>query len=108
MKWKIYGEGVPPLYFVPDTEKILLLKNCKLHNNRRVSEQIFSGAHKTACAWIVFDSYEETSLPSGLPLVQVRFNPRQNPFWVLSGENVDGSVFPELVVIGSKIFKIDL
>jgi hypothetical protein len=108
MKWKIYGGKIPPIYFSPLEGKILLLKNCKLHNNKRVADLIFRGSHKTVCAWVAFTDYQEVTLPSGLPLEKIRFNPREKPFWASQGSDVDGQLFPELFVIGNEIFKLNV
>jgi hypothetical protein len=35
---------------------------------------------------------------------EVRYDPRENPFWTYKGENVDGAVFEKLVVVERKIY----
>lgn len=83
------------VYVNPNTHQIIL-HNCKLRNQKATSRKIFEGADKERCAWIDFESYEvvENTDYTG---VQVRFNPRVNPTWMVGEvDQQDGRTFEVL------------
>lgn len=91
-------------YLEPNT--IFLLKDCTLINKRSTATKIFEGANKEVCAWIEFR--DMTFLTEATCSEEVRFNPRENPFWTYKGEDVDGKFFDELVVVERKIYELRL
>jgi hypothetical protein len=99
-QWQI-SNGDSSQYLEPDT--IFVLENCTLINKPNIAKKIYNGANKQVCAWIEFDTMtfltEVTCSPD-----EIRYNPRENPFWTYKGKNADGQMFDELYVIGRKIY----
>ena len=83
----------------------IVIKNCRLKNNRRTAEKIYNGENKSVCAWVNFDSMELLQPGKKIEgMTKVHYNPREAPFWCVNGQNVDGYIFNELVLTGDGVF----
>lgn len=122
MKWKVeYPNKINDAkknivqYYSPD-EVQLVMRNCILKNNRKVSEKIFNGENKSVCAWIMCeeisffhnwlpepdDNFAEHLFPNPKKL---KYNPRKNPFWTnAKNENLDNTEHKKIYSIKSKLF----
>lgn len=79
--------------------------NCKLYSKEKQAEKIFKGlTTKKPCAWIIFESYIITPKEEIKEVINLEFNPRKNPFWVLDGKNVDNKLINKIVMNNSKLF----
>jgi hypothetical protein len=98
-------------YYDPDTDYLLMV-DCKLKNSEKIATRIFNGSNKTVCAWIECESIEllsETEYDSNLnfnlnELVEIKYNPRDNPYWVLDDKNVDGYEIKSCITKGNKVY----
>jgi len=98
-------------YYDPDKFNLTLL-NVKLINKPSVANKIYTGGHKTVCAWCLCESVTVTRVDHLKTLEgclgglnEVMYNPRVAPNWVNnSGGNIDGSFYSELVSIGNKLY----
>lgn len=84
-----------------EPNKNFVLEKCRLINKPSVAKRIFDGANKEVCAWIEFGSMELKRVDF---LDEIKYNPRENPFWTYKGQNVDGAEFEKLCVMGRKIY----
>lgn len=103
-KWKLTYPDKSSVYFDP-SEVTITLFNCKLHNNRKVAEEIFNGANKSVCSWL---SAEKISVMDNLDFIavadEITYNPRVTPNWVCNGENYDGKIFDVITSKGKQLF----
>ncbi len=84
------------VYVNPNTHSIIL-KGCMLKNRKSSSLKIFNGADKERCAWIEFDSFEIVPVIESTSNINVRFNPRVCPTWMVNNEgNKDNTTFETL------------
>ena len=103
MKWKVEYPDGGVHYYHP--EKIQLhMGGCVLKNSRSTALKIFSGNHKTVCAWILCDKIEifksNVLWDNGR---QVKYNPKVLPFWNIDGVDMDGSKFSGMYTFGRKL-----
>jgi hypothetical protein len=104
-KWKIiYPEGLI-VYHNPN-EVQLILKTCRLINQKNQSKKIFDGANKSVCAWVLC---EEIEIHYGKPFnvsdnPEIRFNPRIKPNWVVDGVESDNLLIREVVTDENKLY----
>jgi hypothetical protein len=107
MKWKIqYPSGT--VEYASPTSTQIVMKGCTLKNSRKTAEKIFSGEHKTVCAWILcdnievkydaFKSYEDTFLS------RAQYNPRVKPYWTIKGSNSDNLNLGEITTDGKVLY----
>ena len=83
----------------------IVIKNCRLKNNRRTAERIYNGENKSVCAWVNFDSMELLEPGKKIEgMTKVNDNPKEAPFWRVNGQNADGCRFEELVLTGDGVF----
>lgn len=107
-KWKItYPEGLI-VYHNPN-EVQLVLKNCRLINQKSQSKKIFEGANKRVCAWVLC---EEIEIHFGKPFnvsenPEIRFNPKIKPNWILDGVVSDNLLISEVVTDENKLYLSD-
>lgn len=101
-KWQVKYGNFTSYY---DPEKIMLvMRNCKLKNNKSLARKIYAGANKSVCAWIEADDINITSVvPIPGEPAEVSFNPKSNPFWICKNEDVDNKTFSILHTIGRKV-----
>jgi hypothetical protein len=78
--------------------------DCKLHNHERTARKIFDGANKVVCAWVSCSNYIAYNYVFNPGPVNVMYNPRKNPFWVIDGENADGRFLHMLTSSGRKLY----
>tara|TARA_Y100000996_G_C22399741_1_gene592615 strand:+ start:369 stop:773 length:405 start_codon:yes stop_codon:yes gene_type:complete len=111
--WQVTNPQGDRTFYDPE-DTILRMENARLHNNCKVAEQIYNGRNKTVCAWIICDSLEVQGimsylfsmdkLPSPKGKKQVIYNPRQNPYWVENGKNVDSKIYSRLFTNEDGVF----
>jgi hypothetical protein len=104
LKWKIEQPGKPIQYVDPEGVQIVL-RNCELKNNQKTANKIFEGSYKSVCAWVLCESVEiktDEYLPHSDN--QIRYNPKIQPYWMLSDVNVDKEKFNLIVSEGRKLF----
>ena len=109
MKWQVRNGKRVEHY---DPEKYtLILHNCKLHNQRATAEKIFNGKNKTVCAWVECENItilENNGI--GLEQIpvkakhQIRYNPRELPYWNIDGECVDGNTYNQIFSYKRQLF----
>lgn len=103
MKWKVQYPNGYVHFFSPDQTQ-LHMEGCILKNSRSTALKIFSGNHKTVCAWVLCDKIEihDTNVlwDNGR---QVKYNPKVLPYWNIDGTDVDGSKFKSMYTFGKKL-----
>jgi hypothetical protein len=107
-KWKINHPNGEVEYLHP-TEVQLVMSKCELVNNKKVSEEIFNGAHKRVCAWILCEKLEikHTKFKqTDLSGERLYFNPKIIPNWVLRCINVDGFKINKIETVDYKLYVI--
>ena len=104
MKWKIMYDNGGVEYHHP-AEVQIIMTGCTLSNNRKTAEKIFSGeTTKVVCAYVKCKHVQvitENFKPQGI--TQVKYNPREMPFWNVNGINQDGKYYEELFTTDYKI-----
>jgi hypothetical protein len=105
MKWKITDPKGKVKYYDPKSVVILAVK-VRLRNHPTIAKKIYDGANKTVCAWI--DAQELTVFDKATCVlsnsVEVSYNPRKQPHWLLNGENADNQRFDVLFTNNNKCF----
>lgn len=102
LKWKITDNTNNESFYLDPNKVLLTLVECKLRNQKGTAKKIYEGQHKTVCAWIDCKDI----LVGGQQKVkgiEVRYNPKENPYWTLDGKNVDGYEFDKLLTYENKI-----
>ena len=109
MKWQIkYPDGGIEYHIPSETQ--LILRGITVKNHKKIAQNIFNGANKTVCAWVLCDSLEIINNP---PFIKadnkdqsnrLRYNPRIKPNWVYADKIVDGLDFIELVSVDSGLY----
>jgi hypothetical protein len=103
MKWKVQYPNGHVNFYSPDQTQ-LVMSGCILKNSRSTALKIFSGNHKTVCAWILCDDIEILKVnvlwDNGR---QVKYNPKVLPFWNIDGTDMDGSKFNNMYTFGKKL-----
>ena len=106
LKWKVTSPKGNVQYLEP-SEVTIYMENCKLVNQKGSATKIFEGANKTVCAWVeaevvtIYHKIPKDFVEGG---VQVRYNPRVTPNWVMNGENVDKQNVGNLISIDRDLF----
>lgn len=108
--WQIALPSKEKIHF-ESKEVVLELKNPKLANSKKIAKKIFEGANKSVCSYIIcedvvihkvgtigFDDIKQAT--------EVRYNPRENPFWVENGEDVDGKQYKALFTLDRKVYNL--
>ena len=105
MTWKITYPNKSVEYLQP-SEVVLVMKNCRLHNNKNAALKIFNGGNKTVCAYIVcteLDILECSSTEVSGNLIS--YNPRVQPNWVDHlGNNIDNKKINKITSNNSSLF----
>ena len=52
MKWKVSTPSGEATYHNPD-DVLIIMKGCKLFNQKGSANKIYEGANKTVCAWVI-------------------------------------------------------
>lgn len=85
----------------------LMMRKCKLNNVSRVAEKIFSGSHKTVCAWISCEDLDVLPVSPEIKsegLQNIIYNPKKAPYWSLENINVDNNNYESLITINNKVY----
>jgi hypothetical protein len=98
-KWKIdYGNN-NVIYYSID-EVFLIMKNYLLNNNTKI-------ANKNVCAFIICENIEiilKTESILEKNDLEVKYNPKVNPYWVFNDVNYDNKTISELYTVSNKIY----
>lgn len=101
MKWQIQSKSGVEYHYPVEVQ--LIMKNCKLKNNRKTAEKIFNGEmNKDVCAWIYCDSIiiKHENFERVWVKDRVRYNPRKFPHWVnYFDKDVDNFEYKEITTI---------
>ena len=105
MKWKVMYDDGRVDYHHPAEVQIIMI-GCTLSNNRRAADKIFNGeTTKVVCAYIKCKDVQViTSDFKTESNTQIKYNPREMPFWNVDGVNHDGNYYEELFTIDYKVF----
>jgi len=104
LKWKIERPGQKTEYIDPN-EVQLVLRNCVLKNNQTSAQDIYNGAHKKVCAWVLCESVEiKNDDFSSHSENQIKYNPRIQPNWLLNDVDVDNEKFDTIVSDNRRLF----
>jgi hypothetical protein len=106
MKWKIENLENGKIIHIDPKERTLIIHNATLTNKQNSAKKIHDGANKFPCAYIVAENVEIKSRYGEYhgELEQIKFNPRENPFWSLKGENIDSTQYKKIITIGKGVF----
>lgn len=109
-KWQLtFEQDKKKLYIDPERQSIIL-KDCKLVNQKSTAKKIHEGAHKTVCAWIegtlvdisllsTFDTRNKDRLDVA------SFNPKKNVNWTnKNGNNIDGLFIEKIQTLERKVY----
>jgi hypothetical protein len=105
MKWKVmYSDGRVE-YYSPTAVQILM-SGCTLKNSRTAAQKIFTGeTTKVVCAWVLCDDVQIiTNNFQTESNTQLKYNPRELPYWNVGGKNMDGENVKELFSVDYKLF----
>lgn len=105
MKWKVmYSDGRVE-YYSPTAVQILM-SGCTLKNSRTAAQKIFTGeTTKVVCAWVLCDEVQIiTNNFQTESNTQLKYNPRELPYWNVGGKNMDGENVKELFSVDYKLF----
>jgi hypothetical protein len=105
MKWKVmYNDGRVDYHHPAEVQ--INMFGCTLSNSRKTAEKIFTGeTTKVVCAYIKCEDVQViTNNFKTESNTQIRYNPRELPFWNIDGKDVDGSYHKELFTIDYKVF----
>ena len=109
-KWQLtFTEDNKKLYIDPE-QKSIILKDCKLVNQKSTAKKIHEGAHKTVCAWIEgtlvdisLSSIYDTTRKERLDVAS--FNPKNNVNWTnKNGNNIDGLFIERIQTLERKVY----
>lgn len=105
-KWQIRN-GRAVCYYDP-TKVNLLMRECRLRNQRGTADKIFAGEDKTVCAWVECELVMVCAVNQVDVGQQLIYNPRWQPFWTSSenGANLDGERFPMILSRGRSLFEV--
>jgi hypothetical protein len=107
MHWQIVS--YPNAIYLNPFQSNLILKDCTLKNNKKISERIFNGENKTVCSWITCESVDFV-LNSNFDkrdYTRIFYNPRKAPYWTDVDENdIDGTRFDFIRSIGKDLYAI--
>lgn len=108
MKWKVESEnGVE--YHSPNNT-MLIMDNCILKNNKKISQSIFNGENKSVCAWILCEKIEIVFCTGDKPSpeinsTQLLYNPRKIPHWTCDNSlNLDNKEYENIYSVGNQLF----
>ena len=104
MHWQItYPNGVKEYLHPDDTNMVLY--GCELKNNKKTAQKIYSGEHKTVCAWILCDNIE--MIDSTKEGETIRYNPKIIPNWTINGVISDDVKINEIHIKNKNLYKIN-
>jgi hypothetical protein len=112
MKWKVINLNTKESFYLDPNSFVLQLKDCKLHNRRKVAEKIYGGSNKDVCAWVncVDFSFKESIDFDKTNILnkenKVYYNPKINPFWVYKNKDVDNFEFENLVTFNNAVYSL--
>lgn len=96
LKWKIaYPDG--KCFYISPCDSQLIMKVCRLRNNKAAALRIFQGDEKVVCAWILCEEVEiKTDDFITESKNRLKYNPRVLPYWNINDKDVDGDKFKEI------------
>ena len=109
-KWQLTFEGDNKKLYIDPEQKSIILKDCKLVNQKGTAKKIHEGAHKTVCAWIEgtlvdisLSSIYDTTRKERLDVAS--FNPKNNVNWTnKNGDNIDGLFIERIQTLERKVY----
>lgn len=105
MKWKVmYNDGGVEFYHPAEVQ--IIMTGCTLLNNRKSADKIFLGeTTKVVCAFVRCENVEviKTNFKPE-SITQIKYNPREMPYWNIGGVNQDGNYYEELFTVDYKVF----
>lgn len=84
------------------THTQIIMKNCRLRNQKKTAEAICAGKNKTVCAWVDADSvdfapHQTVSVADNT----ISFNPRVVPYWTNQAQqNLDNHTYSKIITLG--------
>lgn len=103
-KWQVKDVNNDAVYVNPETHDIVMY-DCKLHNQKGTSLRIFKGGEKQRCAWVECSRYDIVIKSDYTSDVEVRFNPRVCPTWIVNGiSEQDGRKINTIKTNGRKLY----
>jgi len=110
MKWRIENKDDKEVNFYDPEAVQITMYNCKLTNQVKTAERIFSGEiNKRPIAWIKCVNAEISTEINPVDLEdRISYNPRKSPNWLNEkGEILDNHVFDKLITYGRSVFYDD-
>lgn len=105
MHWRVENTTTSEVIFYNPKEVQLILKGCFLRNQKATATKIHNGANKSVCAWVECEAIEfvlnDFITPNG---IQLSYNPKVTPNWILDGKDVDSQTFNKLTSLENKLF----
>lgn len=104
MKWRIEDVDDKTVKFFDPSDFNVIIKDCKLYNQKSAAKKINEGANKTVCAWIMATDYKMTKLFDNEIQSEIKYNPRTTPHWTNEdGDNLDGKEYKSMYIINKRI-----
>jgi hypothetical protein len=109
-KWKV-EELDGTVEYIDPKKYAFFLSGCKVRNQKKTAERIYSGEPKSVCAWIEATGMYKMELSDNTyfsleKTKEIHYNPKKAPHWVLDDKDVDGEYFGSLVLHQEKVYKI--
>jgi hypothetical protein len=106
-KWKVSVPDQPDQFFDP-LEVTIILKNCKLVNNKKTAEKIFNGKNKSVCAWVSCSEVDVMAYSSvvkwgSVSLREISYNPKIAPNWVIDNRDADNENIDVIISCGKSL-----
>lgn len=105
-KWKVIGPESTEFY--DPATVTLVMGDCRLFNQRGSAEEVHRGEPKRVIAWVAAKRVEvlpaTESAVLGLPVRELRYNPRVLPHWEVEGVDYDGARVSRIVSHGRQLF----
>lgn len=89
--------------YVDPSAQNLVMRGCRLVNQKGTARRIHAGENKTPCAWVECDAVETRPRQAAATGEPVRYNPRVAPHWIFRGDNADGTTFALLSTEGRNV-----
>lgn len=109
-KWKIIHPDKSVTILDPEEYDLLML-NVKFYNNKKSSLKIYNGANKRVCSWIEAEEiqFQKSKIPKLVEVNrdnQIKYNPREVPYWVFKEENFDGKQLDSVITSKNKVYAL--
>ena len=108
MKWRVEDTTSKEVKFLDTEDFEMSLKNAKLYNQKGAADNIYNGASKTVCAWIMAEEIFPNPDYMFVAFDKIiSYNPRVAPYWRdHNGKNVDKQEFEEIYIDKEEIFTL--